>query len=65
MCRAYTELNDLRLNNQLGAPKFYLIVNRYPQKHEGERNYHELFMNIRVKMINIHNPMNRQNLRKK
>jgi len=56
MCRAYTELNDLRLNSKLGAPKFYLMVNRFPSEHEVKKNYHELFKNIGVKMINIHDP---------
>lgn len=53
MSRAYMELNDLKLNSELGIPKFFMVVNRHRMKGETDKNYPILFKNIGVELINF------------
>lgn len=55
MSRTYMELNDLKINSELGNPKFFLVVNRYCMKGENDKNYPVLFKNIGVQMVNFYN----------
>lgn len=52
MSRTYMELNDIKLNSEMGNPKFFL-VNRYRMKGETDKNYPVLFKNIGVEMMNF------------
>ncbi|MEM1995102.1 MAG: hypothetical protein QXW32_06525 [Nitrososphaerales archaeon] len=51
ICDAYTELSDLRLNNLHSSAKYYLIVNRPPEKTDAKtsgKDYQRLFSCIGV-----------------
>lgn len=54
MSRDYMELNDLKLNSELGIPKFFMVVNRHRMKGETNKNYPTLFKNIGVELINFY-----------
>jgi len=54
MSRAYMELNDFKLNSDLGIPKFFMVVNRHTMKGEMNKNYPVLFNNIGVDLINFY-----------
>lgn len=48
------ELNDLKLNSELGIPKFFMVVNRHRMKGETNENYPTLFRNIGVELTNFY-----------
>jgi hypothetical protein len=53
MCSAYVELNDLRLNPEISSAKYYLIVNRPPERGDqtvSKIDYRKMFGCINVKV---------------
>jgi hypothetical protein len=64
MSRAYMELNDVKLNSELGDPKFFMVVNRHCVKGETDKNYPALFKNIGVELINFNSGAELDDFRK-
>jgi len=57
MSKAYTKLNDLRLQRAKGCHSFYLLVNRRPVKGESPRlDYPQLFKCIGVELVHEDDP---------